>query len=235
MPPVSRHSEKYSPKARKRADMNSKLKITLEPMTLDAGSDEEKAAFGQLQIKAGGRILTAGADFSGNEPRYRPGPYVSGYHLAEWLIWNWWRLHWEPEPDGQDRADHEWQLAHCLASVGEGYAWPNITISTGGQWTTLVSRPSPERASFPFRYSEAGAAVVPSADLESAIDEFAAFIVNRMDAAGLPATNLHLLRQDLQSERNDPEKTRFRQLEARLGYDPDELDAAEAERLGRNR
>ena len=114
-------------------------------------------------------------------------------------------------------------------------AWPNITISTGGQWTTLVSRPSPETASSLFRYSGAGAAVVPAADLESAIDEFAAFIMNRMDAAGLPDTNLHLLRQDLQSERNDPEKARFRRLEARLGYDPDEPDADETERLGRNR
>ena len=211
----------------KHQDMTSKLKITLEPMTLDAGSDEEKAAFGQLQIKAGGRILTAGADFSGNEPRYRPGPHISGYHLAEWLIWNWWRLRWEPQPDGQCQVNHEWQLAHCLATVGEGYAWPNITISTRGQWTTLVSRPSQAGASSLFRYSEAGAAVVPSADLESAIDEFAAFIVNRMDAAGLRDTNLHLLRQDLQSERNDPEKTRFRRLEARLGYDPDEPDADE--------
>ena len=211
----------------KHPDMTSKLKITLEPMPLDTGSDEEKAAFGQLQIKAGGRILTAGADFSGNEPGYRPGPYISGYHLAEWLIWNWWRLRWEPRPDGQSRVNHEWQLAHCLAAVGEGYAWPNITISTGGQWTTLVSRPSPETASSLFRYSGAGAAVVPAADLESAIDEFAAFIVNRMDAAGLPDTNLHLLRQDLQSERNDPEKARFRRLEARLGYDPDEPDADE--------
>ena len=48
-----------------------------------------------------------------------------------------------------------------------------------------------------------------------------------MDAAGLPETNLHLLRQDLQSERSDPERTRFRRLEARLGYDPDEPDANE--------
>ena len=48
-----------------------------------------------------------------------------------------------------------------------------------------------------------------------------------MDAAGLPDTNLHLLRQDLQSERNDLEKARFRRLEARLGYDPDEPDADE--------
>ena len=215
--------------------MTAKLKITLEPMTLDAGSEEEKAAFGQLQIEAGGRILTAGADFSGNEPRYRPGPYVSGYHLAEWLIWNWWRLRWEPEPDGLGRADHEWQLAHCLASAGEGYAWPNITIWTRGRWTTLVSRPSPEKASSLFRYSAAGAALVPAADLESAIDEFAAFIADRMDAAGLPETNLHLLRQDLRSERSDPEMTRFRRLEARLGYDPDELETEEAEKLGRNR
>lgn len=219
--------EQRDPKAMKHTDMTSKMNITLEPMTLDTGSDEEKAAFGQLQIKAGGRILTAGADFSGNEPRYRPGPHISGYHLAEWLIWNWWRLRWEPKPDGQSQVNHEWQLAHCLATVGEGYAWPNITISTRGQWTTLVSRPSPAGASSLFRYSEAGAAVVPAADLESAIDEFAAFIANRMDAAGLPDTNLQLLRQDLQSERNDPEKTRFRRLEARLGYDPDEPDADE--------
>ncbi len=209
--------------------MTSELNITLKPMPLDRGSEEEMAAFGQLQVKAINQVLTAGADFSGNEVDYRPGPYISGYHLAEWMVWNWWRLRWEPRPARLSPDNYDWNFAHCLATVGEGYVWPNITISTDGYRTTLDSKRSSESATSLFRYSGAVPSVVAAADLESAIDEFVSFVVNRTDAAGLSDTNLHLLWKDLQYERKDAEMARFRRFEALLGCDPDALDAEELE------
>ena len=209
--------------------MTSELNITLKPMPLDRGSEEEIAAFGQLQIKAINQVLTAGADFSGNEVDYRPGPYISGYHLAEWLVWNWWRLRWEPRPARRSPDNYDWNFAHCLATVGEGYVWPNITISTDGYWTTLDSKRSSESTASLFRYSGAVPSVVAASDLESAIDEFVIQVAHQVNNAGLTGTNLQHLWQDLQIERANPEMARFRRFEALLGCDPDELDAEELE------
>ena len=209
--------------------MTSKLNISLTPMRLDTGSDEERVAFGQLQIKALNQLLTEGADISGKEVAYRTGPYISGYHLAEWLVWNWWRLRWEPRTAGLGPGRRDWSFAHCMATIGEGYVWPNITVSTDGFWTSLVSDRSSEFAVSLFRYSGAGFVGVPAKDLESAIDEFVPQVVHLANNAGLTDTNLHRLWQDLQIEREDNEMTRFRKFEALLGCDPDELDADEIE------
>ena len=209
--------------------MSSKLNISLSPMRLDSGSDEEKATFGQLQIKVCNQLLTEGADISGEEAAYRTGPYISGYHLAEWLVWNWWRLRWEPRTVGQGPGRRDWDFAHRLTTIGEGYVWPNITISTDEFWTSLISDRSSESAVALFRYSGAGFAVVPAVDLESAIDEFVPQVMHLANNAGLTDTNLHRLWQDLQLERGDTQMARFRKFEALLGCDPDELDAEEIE------
>lgn len=207
------------------------LELRLSPLEYPCGGldPEEEAALGLLEIRAGDRLLTAGTDVSGDTPVYRPGPYVSGYHLAEWLVWNWWRLLWEPRPAGQPYGNCAWHFAHGMATAGHGYGWPKITISADGFWTALECERSRESDPTLFRYWESGAVAVPAIDLESAIDEFVSFVVNRADAAGLSDTNLHLLWKDLQYERKDAEMARFRRFEALLGCDPDELDAEELE------
>ena len=62
---------------------------------------------------------------------------------------------------------------------------------------------------------------------EAAIDGFLDSVKKRLDERGLHDTNLHRLSSDLGAERADPALARFRRLEARLGLDPDEIDAAE--------
>jgi hypothetical protein len=116
-----------------------------------------------------------------------------------------------------------------LATIGEGYVWPNITVSTDGFWTSLVSDRSSEHAVSLFRYSGAGFVGVPATDLETAIDEFVPQVVHLANNAGLTDTNLHRLWEDLQVEREDTQMARFRKFEALLGCDPDELDADEVE------
>ncbi len=209
--------------------MTSKMHISLSPMSFDAESEEEKTALGLLKISAFGRLLTEGTDISGDDAVYRQGPYVSGYPLAEWLVWNWWRLRWEPRPVGYAKGSSDWDFAHCMAAIGEGYLWPNITIFTDGFWTVLESERSHESDPTLFRYSGAGFAGVPAAELESAIDGFVPQIIYLMDNAGFSDTNLHHLWQDLHIERENPGIARFRRFEALLGCDPDELDAEEIE------
>ena len=207
------------------------LKISISPIEFPFGGldPEEEAALGLLKVMVGDNLLTEEADFSGHEATYRQGPCVSGYHLAEWLVWNWWRLRWEPRPAGQSSENYDWSFAHRMSTIGEGYVWPNITISSDGFWTGLISERSSEVDASLFRYSGAKFASVPASDLESAIDEFVPQIIHSTNNAGLCDTNLHLLWQDLLYERQDPETARFRKFEALLGRDPDELDSKEVE------
>ena len=178
-----------------------------------------------LQIAVCGKLLTIGRDAHTN--RFRNGPLVSGYHLAEWLVWNWWRLRWElrPESPGAD-----WSLAHCMASIGEGYVWPNVTIFSDGFRTALVSKPSQDPDATPFRYVGTPPFMVSTEVFESAVDVFVRRIIENIRKTPLTETNLRLLWRRLTAERENPERVRFRRVEALFGYDPDEADEREVVR-----
>lgn len=176
--------------------------------------------FGQLEIVVNGRLMTEGYDE--HIQGYAAGPLVSGYHFAEWLVWNWWRLRWEPGPPAISR---RWDTAHHTATIGEGYVWPNVVISSDGFRCAVVAEPSQEDRAVPYRYLGAvRMEVVAAGELEIAIDRFARQILDLIDGADLRTTNLRRLWDDLNAERNDPYLARFRRLEARLGFDPDEID-----------
>ena len=203
--------------------MQGELTISLTSETLSSGPAEEKATFGLFSMTANERLLTAGQEIDSDELRH--GPYVSGYPLAQWLVWNWWRLRWEigraPDTDSRRR----WDFAHGMATVGEGYSWPNITIFSDGVQSFLESQPSRNPRAVLFRYfGAARREAVRVAALETAIDGFVRNVLDRLDDRNIRDTNLHRLWNDLKTEREDPEIARLRRLEAQLGYDPDEVD-----------
>ena len=203
--------------------MLDELIVSLSPESLVSGSAEEGATFGLFSMVANEHLLTAGEDVSKKELRH--GPYVSGYPIAEWLAWNWWRLRWEIGRPSDENAACRWNFAHRMSTIGEGYAWPNITIFSDGVHSSLFSEPSRNPETILFRYFGApGRQTVPVASLETAIDGFVTDILMRLEGADIRETNLHRLWNDLQGERTDCELARFRRLEAQLGYEPDEAD-----------
>ncbi len=199
----------------------NELQIALSQEVLDEGPDYEKATFGLLEIKAQDQILTAATRAEDNGNRWVSGPYVSGYHLAEWLVWNWWRLRWEP-PLPRGTASYDWNMSHRMPNIGEGYFWPNITIESDGLHCDLASRGSDPSDSPYFFYNGADLATIPANDFESAVDLFVACIMDRLRGEGIRGTNLQTLWDDLAFERKDPESARYRRIEAMLGFDPDE-------------
>ncbi|MDE0359764.1 MAG: hypothetical protein OXI74_01200 [Rhodospirillaceae bacterium] len=202
------------------------MKFSLCPETLDSGTPEELATFGLFSVTANNSLLTVGQDTESAD--LCRGPYVAGYPLAEWLVWNWWRLRWEFGHSSDEDSRRRWDFAHCLATIGDGYAWPNITISSDGVSSFLSSEPSRQGDNVLFQYfGTARREMVPAEELEAAIDRFVGSILTRLDECGLDDSNLHRLWIDLETERNDPEIARFRRLEAQLGYDPDEADQKE--------
>ncbi len=206
--------------------MTGELTVSLSTEVLDLGPAEERAAFGLFAVTANGRLLTSGEDIAQKELRH--GPHVSGYPIAEWLAWNWWRLRWEIGRPSDENAILRWDFAHRMSTIGEGYVWPNITLSSDGMQSFLVSEPTRDPETVLFRYLGApGRQRVPAIDLEAAIDDFLEDILDRLEDAKVRESNLHRLWNDLKTEREDPELARFRRLEAQLGHEPDEADEKE--------
>ncbi len=206
--------------------MPDQLTVSLSVEELASGSPEEKATYGLFSVTANDRLLTAGQDTDSGELRH--GPFVAAYPLAEWLVWNWWRIRCEMgRPSDQD-SRHQWDFAHRMSTVGEGYVWPNITIFSDGMQCFLESEPSCNSGAVLFRYIGApNREAVPTKELEAAIDGFVTDILVRLGEHGVHDTNLLRLWKDLDTERLDPKITLFRRLEAQLGYDPDEADENE--------
>ena len=204
----------------------SNLLIALIPGHLDEGPHYEKAAFGRLEISATGQMLTAAISAEENRRHYTEGPYLSGYHLAEWLVWNWWRLRWEPRPSVDQIPPLDWDLSHRMSDIGAGYLWPNITISCDGLQCDLISERSDESDTPSFYYLGAPTVTVLATNLEASVDQFITSILDLLHTDGTTDSNLQTLWNDLTAERNDPELSRFRRIEALLGFDPDEIDEA---------
>lgn len=198
---------------------DSALRIEADWESLTSGSPEERAAFASIAVLVGDRSLTEAEDYFAK--RVRSHVYLSGYHLAEWLAWNWWRLRWEPR---RPKMSLDWQQAHNLASIGAGYVWPNITISSDGQRVALHARPTVPSKSEPVRYIAQHDFIVPAGQLETAIDQFVAQVLEKLQAENLLESNLARLWSELLVERSDAVRSRFRKLEALLGYDAGEAD-----------
>jgi hypothetical protein len=212
--------------------MPEELEISLAPECLNEGSPEERAAFGLFTMRSRHCLLTEGYDFFLNG--YRQGPLVSGYHVAEWFAWNWWRLRWEPRS-----AVSEWLFAHQMTTIGEGYVWPNITIFSDGVRTALISSPSARPDSKPFRFVGAPSLILPSTTFEAAIDAFIPQVIGRLREQAIHGTNLDRIWSDVLAERRDPAIAIRRRLEALLGRDPEAIEdnvveqiLADANRLG---
>lgn len=197
--------------------MSRDLKIYTEWESLSSGSEEERACFAAIGVQAHGIWLSEGSDVLTN--RLRQKPLLSGYHFAEWLAWNWWRLRWEPggRRDG-------WGMSHRMSSIGGGYIWPDITIFSDGRRTALIARATPEREGTPFRYIVDQPVIVSSTEFEAATDEFMEQVLARLEDCAIAGSNLEKIWNDVCNERQDPHLAQLRKLEALLGFDPEEAD-----------
>ncbi|MCU0839527.1 MAG: hypothetical protein MUE49_12525 [Rhodospirillales bacterium] len=193
---------------------------------LTEGPPEERACFGTVTLRSGQILLSEGVD--GYVNSRRDGPLVSNYHLAEWLAWNWWRL--TAEPKGS-RETPEWAFAHSLATIGEGYVWPNITIWSDLERTCLVARPSRKRGFASFRTTADWVVVLPTAAFEHAIERYVGQVQGRLRSDRVAGTNLDRIWEELTAERYQTGIATRRRLEALLGRDPDEADPAVIEQL----
>ena len=191
----------------------------------------DEATLAAIRISADGKCLTRLRDESGEE---RDFFRVSGYRLAKWISSNWWRLGFEAERDGY-RRDLVWTDGHSLASIGEGWWWPHITVAADGESVVLRSNPTEINEVEPVAYLSDGEARVPRAEFLESAQQFVHRVLDRLESWNLGETDLHTSWRELGAERSDPEIALYRQLEGSLGFAPDQAPPTVIEGLHKDR
>lgn len=200
------------------SEMSQGIQIGVDWFDGHHGPTELAQTTGWLVIEINGRYATR------NEDRWaktvRSGVLVSGYPLALWLASSWWRLRSEVAPVGSPSIS--WRMAHELSAGGYGYAWPPIVFVSDGELVEVRCQAVEGDAWAPVSYLANFVERVGTSDFDTASREFIELVLARLDAVGVYNSDLQLLWRDLVSELAVAEASRWRSLEARFGFDPDE-------------
>ena len=151
--------------------------------------------------------------------------FLSAYPLALWFASCWWRLRWEPFPISMPKVtpSTEWRMSHEMMAAGHGYLWPRMLFASDGVnvhiWS--IAQCSLEDKS-QFRYLNSVYSAISAKNFEQTIDEFVSSVIARLSATNIEDTLLENLWEELKAERETPDLSNYRKLEALLGFDPDE-------------
>ncbi|MFM1901423.1 MAG: hypothetical protein RLZZ216_1999 [Cyanobacteriota bacterium] len=190
------------------------------------GTPEVLASTGRLRLQVGDSNLTEHEDTFSRTIRQEV--LVSAYPLALWLAGNWWRLLHEPRPPERLRPTTDWRLAHEWPAANAGTIWPALVMASEGetiQFQATIAAGSCEQS---VRYLNTLLAPISISreQVESVLDAFISSVLGRLEAWDGIHTGLLDLWQELKDERADEEASRYRRLEACLGFDPDEAPEA---------
>jgi hypothetical protein len=146
----------------------------------------------------------------------------SAWHLSAWIASNWWRLICEPERKNWWKST-DWRLAHCVASAGGGFVWPNAVFASDGESIGVAVAPRNKASSIePIAYINRVEARISVTEFVQSIDNFMDGVLSRLDSLKVKNRSLSDLWTEVLAERHDPEANEGRKLEALAGYDPDE-------------
>jgi hypothetical protein len=197
----------------------SDFELSIDWLNLSNLPPEEATTSGKLKIRLQGRYASRHVDFSSNT--LVDYAKVSGYPMALWAAYYWWRLKYEPLINSQS---YYWKSAHDLPAAGCGYVWPPLRIVSGGETVSLIILPPTNIETMAdVQYDSATWGVtIPQVQFESVLSDFIDMVVTRLDDTGYRETELHILWRDVCCERKNKENKFYRILEASLGQNPDE-------------
>lgn len=199
--------------------MNSTFNMSCRWMSSLHEQEEVRHTSAMLQIRLGEGVVTRNQDDWAHT--VQDDVRLSAYPLSLWFAQSWWRLRFESIPVRQ-KPSLSWRMAHEMASAGFGYVWPHMVFASEGDQIQALSAQSPIESKEPVRYLSDLYAPIDSVVFEREIDGFIGATLARLNAMGQTDTLLHSLWHDIEEERADPENSLWRQLEAMLGYNPDE-------------
>jgi hypothetical protein len=191
----------------------SRLDIDFQWLVREHGDALARATLAEITITADGLNVTEIEDKPAKT--VRPGVRISAFALAQWFASNWWRLLWEPA-----RNTLSWHMSHKVGAAGEGYLWPDLTFISDGESVLVQGRPSPLTSGQPVRYLNTIDVLVPIHDFADKTHSFVEAVLGRLADMHVDAAGFDELWREVLRERNDPELSAWRKLEAILGYDP---------------
>ncbi|MCP4402968.1 MAG: hypothetical protein GY801_37400 [bacterium] len=115
-------------------------------------------------------------------------------------------------------------MAHELGAADRGFVWPQIIFASDCDmmqvWAGLLN--DNDNQSVRYLNGLETPAFITLADFQRAAEDFINTVLSRLDAQGCPHTNLANLWQLILEDSSDRESAKYRCLEAKMGYDPDE-------------
>ncbi len=196
------------------------LEFLIDWQSTASGPPEERDASAFLTVRVGDTVITRNEDLWSRT--IRDSVLVSTYPLAMWLASSWWRLNCEPLPGPGARPDVDWRMAHEMGAANRGYVWPHAVFASDTEAMQIwASAPAPSHEQ-PVRYMNSCATAVPLDVFRADIDGFIETVLRRLAATGQQGSDLARLWALVQADRADPDASRYRRIEAALGFDPDE-------------
>ena len=196
--------------------MSNSFAIDFEWLERYTPDEAERLTFADIKMSIGGVIITELEDI--NAKTIRPAARLSAYAMAVWLLGNWWRLVREPERN----LSESWEMSHRLGAIGQGFLWPDLSFNSDGSALLLRMNATPPSSRQMVRYLNGICEFVPLAAFEATILSFADAVIDRLHSMGCKTSQLQDLRENIIEERSNPSSVRWREMEALLGYDPDE-------------
>ena len=178
---------------------------------------ELSATFASLRIDVGGRPVTEIIDRRARTTR--ESVYVPLYPLAEWLVTNWWFLAYESENPTKS-GEPGFARRHALGASTEGYAFPNLTVTSSGAHARLAwgSNPSPWTK---IEFLNRDSAVVDRAEFLEVCADLIDRVVRRLVAFDIHDTFLQ--KEWVGIRAADADESSFCEVAAGLGWDPYDL------------
>lgn len=195
------------------------FEMAVEDWIAPSDRSEDEWSVGQLVVRDGGRILTRVEDRQSRSTR--PHVRVSLSLLSHWFVENHWRIRFEPLPSGETFPSVDWALAHTMNAAGGGYAWPPLAFVPNGRAIEIVNAGDTPDEHSPVTFLETSGKSFVDPDLfQGAVDRLVEQTVERVRA--LPSSSLERRWNELLEERQDDAVAFYREIEARLGFQPGE-------------
>ena len=175
----------------------------------------------QLAIKLDNVCLTRNEDLWSKT--VRDSILVSVYPLASWLAGSWWRLNNEPLPASGTRPPLAWRMAHELGAANHGFVWPRILFVPDGETMSIWAEPiATPGQSVNYTTGLETVKTLSMNEFQRATDVLVENVLSRLEAVEQGQTELASLWALVKEDRNNAEATQIRQLEAQMGFDPEE-------------
>ena len=196
--------------------MTAPFRIDYAWLPREYGDEVERVTLAELAIHFGeSRCATEVEDVLAKT--VRPSARLSAIRLAEWFAVNWWRLRWEPQANNLS-----WRMSHKVSNIGGGYVWPDLSFSTDWESMLVSARQTKGWEGEPIRYLKDFDARISSDAFEKGVDDFVNGTIARLSSALKTPTGIGELWEQVKHERQHPDLSEERELEASMGYDPDE-------------